>query len=509
MRRHHVRTLILFLAALPLFAAGTVTSTLTKLADADTYVITITATADSNDASFPTHTLPRSGTNIRETDGFSIISVVTDPGATAPTDNYDITITNAAGLDLMNGQCANRDTANTESCAADPVPLSGATTLNITNNSVNSATITIYIFLTRQTVAKRGGSGGGGIASVTVNAPASGSEVVKTATGSSFDQRGIVGGTGLICTEGTNDITCAPDTAVIPYWEAGAGAPSSNCTAGQKIYLDTTNIRFYRCSATNTWTEVARISSGSGAPAAGACDAAAEAGTIYYRTDDTSGAGGHYGCAQTGSGTYGWVLLSGSGAVTASSTDTFTNKTLDVEGTGNSITVTSKVWLLAAGCQNATASLLWDTPTSNPAVAACVTGTNTQKGVADFADGANALSMQQTLLLPSDWTGAIDAKFKWFSATTSGDVVWQIATSCVADAETDDPAFNTASTVTDTAKGTTNQTNDATITGVTATGCAAGELLHIKVTRDPAHASDNHAATARLIGVELTLRRAM
>lgn len=188
-------------------------------------------------------------------------------------------------------------------------------------------------------------------------------------------------------------------------------------------------------------------------------------------------------------------------------TRTLTNKTLDVEGTGNSITTVSKVWLPAAACQNTTASLFWDTPTSNPAVAACVTGTNTQKGVADFADGSS-LSMQQTLLLPSDFTGAIDAKFKWLTSATSGDVVWQIQTICVADAETDDPAFNTASTVTDTAKGTTLQTNDASITGVTATGCAAGELLHVKVLRDAAHASDSLAATARLIGVELTFRRA-
>ena len=93
-----------------------------------------------------------------------------------------------------------------------------------------------------------------------------------------------------------------------------------------------------------------------------------------------------------------------------------------------------------------------------------------------------------TSTVPAAWAGAV-------------------ATICVADAETDDPAFNTASTVTDAAKGTTNQTNDATVTGITTTGCAAGELLHLKVFRDSAHASDTLAATARLIGVELTMRR--
>lgn len=193
----------------------------------------------------------------------------------------------------------------------------------------------------------------------------------------------------------------------------------------------------------------------------------------------------------------------------ASETVTYTNKIIDAEATGNVLTVSSKVWMQAAGCLNATAGLFWDTPTSNPAVAACVTGTNTQKGVADFADGANSLSLQTGFQLPSDWTGAIDAKLIWLSSTTSGNVVWQVATICVATGETDDPAFNTASTVTDATQGTANQLNEAAITGVTTTGCAAGENLHLKVFRDPTNGSDTMAGTARLVGVELTVRRAI
>lgn len=192
----------------------------------------------------------------------------------------------------------------------------------------------------------------------------------------------------------------------------------------------------------------------------------------------------------------------------ASDTVTFTNKTYDAEGTGNVLTIPRRIWLPAAGCNNATAGSVWDLPASSPAVAACITGTNTQKGVLDFADAAS-LSAQLTYVLPSTWTGTVDAKIKWLTTATSGDVVWQLATICVADAETDDPAFNTASTVTDTAKGTTNQTNDAAITTVTVTGCAASELLHVKILRDSAHASDTLAATARLIGVELVIREAI
>ena len=204
----------------------------------------------------------------------------------------------------------------------------------------------------------------------------------------------------------------------------------------------------------------------------------------------------------------GTLQVGGSDVSTAASTTTFTNKTLDAEGTGNALTIPRRIWLPAAGCDGTTAGSIWDLPTTAPAVAACVTGTNTQKGVLDFAD-ASDLSAQLTYALPSTWTGAIDAKVKWFTTATSGDVVWQLQTICVADAETDDPAFNTASTVTDTAKGTTNQINDAAITGVTTTGCAAGELMHVKIRRDAGHASDTHAATARLIGVELVIREAM
>lgn len=189
-------------------------------------------------------------------------------------------------------------------------------------------------------------------------------------------------------------------------------------------------------------------------------------------------------------------------------TKTLTNTTMDAEGTGNVLTIPHRIWFPAAGCNNATAGNIWDLPTSNPAVPACKTGTNTQMGVLDFADSSN-LSAQITYMLPTTWTGALDARIKWMTTATTGDVVWQLSTICVADAETDDPAFNAASTVTDTAKGTTNQTNDASITGVTTTGCAAGELMHLKIQRDSAHASDTLAATARLIGVELVIREAL
>jgi len=43
-----------------------------------------------------------------------ISHVVTDPGPTAPLDNYDITILDSNGIDVMNGELVDRDTTTTE-----------------------------------------------------------------------------------------------------------------------------------------------------------------------------------------------------------------------------------------------------------------------------------------------------------------------------------------------------------------------------------------------------------
>lgn len=203
------------------------------------------------------------------------------------------------------------------------------------------------------------------------------------------------------------------------------------------------------------------------------------------------------------------IVAFGAALVSAQNTISLLNTQYNAESTGNVLTLPIKLWIPAARCDNATAtSPLWSFPTSNPGVPACQTGSNTQFGTLDFADGSN-LSAQTHLKLPSDWTSTVDVKLVWFTSATTNSVVWQVSSICVADAETSDPAFNTASTVTDAAKGTTLQLNDASITGLTVTGCAAGELLLLKVQRDSGHASDTLAATARLVGIEMTYRRAI
>lgn len=198
----------------------------------------------------------------------------------------------------------------------------------------------------------------------------------------------------------------------------------------------------------------------------------------------------------------------------ASDTATFTNKTFDAEGTGNTLTIPIQVPLLPATCQNATAYLSWSHETANFPAATCVTGSNTQKAFAAF-DQTTDECIQTSISLPSDWTGAIDAFYKWNTSATSGSVAWCTQLICVADAETGDPAYpaqGSGNCVSDAAKGTTLQYNDVSDTGLTATDCAAGEQLYIRTCRDPNETggqTDTVAADASLIDMYLILRRAL
>lgn len=95
---------------------------------------------DAGDGTVPDTDLPRIEGRLME--------LTTNPGAVAPTDNYDVKITDAEGVDRLQGVGVDRDTANTES--AIPV-YSGSTihpvvsrsdvlTLKITGQAVHSAT---------------------------------------------------------------------------------------------------------------------------------------------------------------------------------------------------------------------------------------------------------------------------------------------------------------------------------------------------------------------------------
>jgi len=138
---------ILLYFAVNVFSAGTV-SVSTSRASGNVWITTYTCTADSSDGSFP-------ATDSDVAINGYVFLVVTNPGATAPTDDYDITLTDSDSVDVMGGTLANRDTANSEQA----VPyigsvygsrfVSGVLTATITNNSENSAIVEIIVYFYR------------------------------------------------------------------------------------------------------------------------------------------------------------------------------------------------------------------------------------------------------------------------------------------------------------------------------------------------------------------------
>ncbi len=130
--------------------AGTITKTSDEMIEQGfrssvrTRKIVITFTGDAADGSVPALSIPL--------DGF-IMKLVTNPGTTQPTDNWDLAITDADGADVLGGTGVNRDTLNTEtiyptiSGATIPAWCIGTHSVVVTGNSVNSATGTITIYL--------------------------------------------------------------------------------------------------------------------------------------------------------------------------------------------------------------------------------------------------------------------------------------------------------------------------------------------------------------------------
>ena len=174
---------------------------------------------------------------------------------------------------------------------------------------------------------------------------------------------------------------------------------------------------------------------------------------------------------------------------TIAQAQTFTNKTLDTEAAGNAITIPMYWDLDLVGVSGGTASHIWnDDPLSTACTPLAVTGTNRTTGVCTFPDSDGDYGRQLSRYLPDGWGGSFDAEI-WWKTTGTGNARFQIQTKCYADDEADDAAMNTASVVT-AAAGTSARPNKQTITGITTTGCAAGELMRIRFYRNRTEASD-------------------
>lgn len=129
--------------------AGTIVVSANRVADpalSQVFSLQLTCTADAADGSFPTLDLASYGV------WGTLLAIQTNPGATAPTDNYDITLVDADGIDRLNGVGLNRDTTSSERAIITGAPwvAQGETlTLTLANNAVNSAIVVVTLYFTR------------------------------------------------------------------------------------------------------------------------------------------------------------------------------------------------------------------------------------------------------------------------------------------------------------------------------------------------------------------------
>ena len=131
---------LVFITPTHSFAAVTATEKVINIAEGQ-YCLEMTCTATSI------------GTNVTDTaiDGL-VYLVEVDPLSPAPTDNYDLTLTNESGLDVMGGNLANRATATTQRSSPlnyQAQSVKGKLTLNVTGNTQDGAKFIVRIFYFR------------------------------------------------------------------------------------------------------------------------------------------------------------------------------------------------------------------------------------------------------------------------------------------------------------------------------------------------------------------------
>jgi hypothetical protein len=154
-----------------------------------------------------------------------------------------------------------------------------------------------------------------------------------------------------------------------------------------------------------------------------------------------------------------------------------------------------------AGCDAGTGASVWDVPSSNPAAPACY-GSNYPRGVLDFDDATTETAYTSFALADLMNGGTLQANIYWLAAATTGNVEWQLSTACTGDSEATDPSWNTADTVITAVDATTTDLNVSNIYDLDQTGCVEGEVLHLRLQRNPATASDM-SGDARLVRVEI------
>ena len=185
----------------------------------------------------------------------------------------------------------------------------------------------------------------------------------------------------------------------------------------------------------------------------------------------------------------------------------------NAESPNSALSVPTKLFFMAAGCNNATAGNGWQIGAANAPTPACQ-GTHTRKGVLQFARG-NVAYIE--LELPVDWNFGVNVDLKiafTTTDTTSGHfTAWSVQTGCnsLTGSVTDDPVLNAAQTVSSTVGSTAVSGAEylTLLTGMNTTGCSAGNNLVLAITRNNSGSDTNTDTAVAAKWAELTFGRTM
>lgn len=146
--------------------------------------------------------------------------------------------------------------------------------------------------------------------------------------------------------------------------------------------------------------------------------------------------------------------------------------------------------------------------TSNPTLTG-VAGTNANYSILSFND-STLMSARYVVggVITKDYSSAnsITVRVWWRAAAITNAVVWRVRVVSVDDGTVIDTAYDTTTphTVTDTAKGTTLQLNQADITWTpSATELTAGRVWLIEIARDATSGSDTMTNDADFVGADV------
>ena len=275
---------------------------------------------------------------------------------------------------------------------------------------------------------------------------------------------------------------------------SGAGAPAGNCTAGQDLYTDTTNLDTWFCESANTWKKaLSTTNTGSFAMTGqnGAVPGAPPSGSTALFFNSTAKVGQSVDDAG-GVATMVRPTDCSAGNQVVQSIDSNGNPLCATAGGAETKTLIPLICSASGGSEP-----MWWIPFNSVIVSSCPATTGQYLGFLHWNDdGTHGIFVIIPQVIPAGWSGGA-VSFTFF-VRGSATYTWGVRTACLPGGGAMDPTNPTFQAEQDVVIATSGGVNQytGTLTSLTTTGCAAGNLMLLKLLRnDSAGFSDLYAAS--------------